>query len=195
VKKLEAFNHEIKLSDGKERFCEPCTISKQHAIPSHTPQERAKARLDLIHIDIAGGGATLPSTVATAMEDGEFDYKNADTPSLRGARYFMIIIDDYSRYRWFFILVNKSDALQTLIDWITKMKTQHGITPKRIRTDEGGEWVNHAAEQYTKDMGMQWEPTAPYAQSQDGIAERSIRTIVSRARTLMQAAPGLPREL
>ena len=42
---------------------------------------------------------------------------------------------------------------------------------------------------------MQWEPTAFYAQSQDGIAERSIRTIVSRARTLLQAAPGLPRAL
>src|SRR5450755_1928930 len=28
VKRLEAYNQDIKLSDGKERFCEPCTISK-----------------------------------------------------------------------------------------------------------------------------------------------------------------------
>jgi hypothetical protein len=44
-------------------------------------------------------------------------------------------------------------------------------------------------------MGIQWEPTGPYAQNQNGIAERSIRTIVSRARTLMLAAPGIPRVL
>ena len=42
---------------------------------------------------------------------------------------------------------------------------------------------------------MQWEPTASYAQSQDRITKRSIRTIVSRARTLLQAAPELPRAL
>jgi hypothetical protein len=99
VKRLEAYNQDVKLSDGKERFCEPCTISKQHIIPSHIPQERAKAKFDRIHIDIAGGGATLPPAISNAIEDGEFDYKNADTPSLRGARYFMIITDDYSRYR------------------------------------------------------------------------------------------------
>ena len=44
-------------------------------------------------------------------------------------------------------------------------------------------------------MKIQWEPTAFYAQSQDKIVKRSIRTIVSRARTLLQAAPGLLKAL
>jgi hypothetical protein len=113
---LEAYNQDVKLSDGKERFCEPCTISKQHAILNHIPQERAKAKLDRIHINIAGGSATLPPAINNAIEDGEFDYKNANTPSFRGARYFIIITNDYSRYRWFFILKLKSNALQTFIN-------------------------------------------------------------------------------
>ncbi len=41
---------------------------------------------------------------------------------------------------------------------------------------------------------MQWEFTAPYALNQDGVTERSIYTIISRAHTLLQAAPGLPKE-
>ena len=75
------------------------------------------------------------------------------------------------------------------------MRIQYGLTSKKIRTDENREWINNAGEAYTKSMGIQWEPTGPYAQSQDGIAERSIRTIVSRARTLMLAAPEIPRVL
>ena len=123
VKRLEAYNQNVKLSDRKKRFCELCTISKQHTIPSHIPQERAKAKLDRIHIDIASGDATLPPAISNAIEDSEFNYKNIDTPSLRGARYFMIITNDYSRYRWFFVLKLKSDALQTFINWITKIRT------------------------------------------------------------------------
>jgi hypothetical protein len=53
------------MSDAKERFCEPCRYGKQTATPNHTPQARAKARLERIHIDLAGGGATLPLTTDT----------------------------------------------------------------------------------------------------------------------------------
>jgi hypothetical protein len=43
-----------------------------------------------------------------------------DIPSIpKGAKYFMIIIDDYSRYRWFFALKRKSDVKKVLEDWIT----------------------------------------------------------------------------
>jgi hypothetical protein len=74
--------------------------------------------------------------LSVTIEDGEFDYKNTDTLSFRGARYFIIITDDYSRYRWFFVLKLKSDPLQIFIDWITKMRIQHNFTHKRIRTDK-----------------------------------------------------------
>jgi hypothetical protein len=44
-------------------------------------------------------------------------------------------------------------------------------------------------------MRIQWKPTESYAQNQNEIAERSIRIIISRARTLILAAPGIPRVL
>jgi hypothetical protein len=96
---LELFNFDIKLYDGKIRLCELYTLSKQYAISNHAPQIRAKTRLERIYIDIAGGGATLPPAIAKAIEKGEFDYKNASQFSLRDTRYFMMIINDYSRYR------------------------------------------------------------------------------------------------
>jgi hypothetical protein len=38
--------------------------------------------------------------------------------TLKGVKYFMIITDDYSRYRWFFALKRKLDAKKVLEDWI-----------------------------------------------------------------------------
>jgi hypothetical protein len=96
---LESHNFDIKLSNGKTRFCESYTLGKQYAIPNHEPQPRAEAKLDRIHINIAGGGATLPPAIAEAIEDSEFDYKNASQSLMRGARYFILITDDYFRYR------------------------------------------------------------------------------------------------
>ena len=50
-------------------------------------------------------------------------------------------------------------------------------------------------EDFTKEQEIKWEPTAPHSQNQDGVAERSIRTIISRARTSLLAAPNLPKSL
>src|SRR5450755_3752616 len=44
-------------------------------------------------------------------------------------------------------------------------------------------------------LGAHLEPTALYSQSQNGVAERSIYTIVSRARTMLHATSDLPKEL
>jgi hypothetical protein len=40
-------------------------------------------------------------------------------PISKSAKYFMIITDNYSRYRWFFALKQKLDAKKVLEDWIT----------------------------------------------------------------------------
>jgi hypothetical protein len=45
------------------------------------------------------------------------------------------------------------------------MRTQYRLTSKKIRTDKGGEWINNAGKAYAKNMGIQWEPTGPYAQN------------------------------
>jgi hypothetical protein len=96
---LESYNFDIKLSDGKTRFCELYTLDKQYIIFNYKSQSRAEARFDKIYINIAGGGAILSSAIAEAIEDSEFDYKNANQSSVRDARYFIFIIVDYFRYR------------------------------------------------------------------------------------------------
>jgi hypothetical protein len=69
-----------------------------------------------------------------------FDYNIPPIP--KGVKYFIIITDNYSRYRWFFTLKRKSDAKKVLEDWITIIQTQFYKTPKRIRTDCNKKWLN-----------------------------------------------------
>jgi hypothetical protein len=64
------------------------------------------------------------------------------SPTVKGSRYFMIITDDYTRYRWFYTLKYKSDAYTKLKEWAVFIRTQFGKILKRIRTDSGGEWLN-----------------------------------------------------
>jgi hypothetical protein len=69
-------------------------------------------------------------------------------PILKDAKYFMIITDNYSRYRWFFILKRKLDVIKRLKKWVIIIQTQFYKTPKRIRTDCNKKWLNKALSKF-----------------------------------------------
>jgi hypothetical protein len=94
VKQLATYSSQIKLANNKELFCEPCTYGKQYAIPNHEPQPRAEAAFDLIHVDLDGGKKSLLKANSRILT---FDYDIP--PTFKGAKYFIIITDNYSRYR------------------------------------------------------------------------------------------------
>jgi hypothetical protein len=94
VKQLATHSSQIKLANKKELFCESCAYSKQHAILNHEPQIRAEAAFDLIHVNLDGGKNSLPKANSRMLT---FDDDIPPTP--KGAKYFMIITDDYSQYR------------------------------------------------------------------------------------------------
>jgi hypothetical protein len=109
VKQLATHSSQIKLANDKELFCESCTYNKQYAISNYEPQIRAETIFDLIHINLGGGKNSLlkANSRMLAFDD--------DIPPIpKGAKYFIIITDNYSRYRWFFILKRKLDAAKRL---------------------------------------------------------------------------------
>jgi len=72
-------------------FCEHCVFGKLHRNKFPTAIHRTKGTLDYIHADCWG-----PSRVE----------------SYGGHRYFLSLIEDYSRMTWIFIMKHKSDALK-----------------------------------------------------------------------------------
>ena len=56
-----------------------------------------------------------------------------------GERYFMIVIDDFSKLTWVFLLREKSDAFEKFKTFKVLSKNQTGKNLKEILSDKGGE--------------------------------------------------------
>ena len=64
----------------------------------------------------------------------------------RCQKYFIIFIDDYSRYMNVYLLYNKNEALDAFKVFKTEVKNQCGKQIKIVRSDRGGEYYGR----YTK---------------------------------------------
>ena len=79
---------------------------------------RAKKQLDLVHTDLCGQiRPKIPS----------------------GKNYFLLIVDDYSRYMWIELLIAKDEALKCFKRVKTMAETEYGGKLRAFRSDRGGE--------------------------------------------------------
>lgn len=65
-----------------------------------------------------------------------------------GGRYFMSIVDDFSRRVWVFVLKTKDEALIN----VTKNKQEKKL--KYVRTDNGLEYMSHQFKELCSSKGL-----------------------------------------
>ena len=114
-------------------FCEHCVFGKLHRNKFPKAIHRTKGTLDYIHSDCWG-----PCRVE----------------SLGGCRFFVSIIDDYSRMTWVYMMKHKSEAFQKFKEWKILMENQTGKKIKRLRTDNGLEFCWSEFYQFCKGEGI-----------------------------------------
>ena len=149
------------------QFCEDCVYGKQHRLKFPKGVHTTKATLDLVHADCWG-----PSKV----------------PSLGGARYFLSVIDDYSRKTWVFMMKQKFEAFQNFKHWTVLMRNQTGKRVKRLRTDNGLEFCSEEFNNLCKEEGIARQHIFRHTPQQNGVAERMNRTLLERARCMLSNA-------
>jgi hypothetical protein len=101
-----------------EQFCDVCVLMKQRRLLF--PQQssfRAKERLKLVHGDLCD-----PVTSATPG----------------GRRYFLLLVDDLSRYMWVVILGSKGEAADAIRRAQAAAEAECGSKLCVLRTDNGG---------------------------------------------------------
>lgn len=108
-----------------------------------------------------------------------------EVESVGGKRYMLVIADDYSRYYHAILLRSKSDAFEAARDWIVLQERRTGCKVKRIRSDNGGEFVSEQWHQYYRENGILHERTVPYSPEQNGKAERAVRILKDGIRTYL----------
>nr|GEW90310.1 retrovirus-related Pol polyprotein from transposon TNT 1-94 [Tanacetum cinerariifolium] len=70
---------------------------------------------------------------------GRLDQDLTEVESLRGKRYFLSIVDAYSRRVWVYILRFKHEAFRKFKEWKQLVENQTGRTVKKLRTNNGCE--------------------------------------------------------
>jgi len=160
-------------SKTNEINCEVCAKCKIHVQPFKPSSNREKNILGLIHSDICGP---------------------MSTESIGGAKYFVTFIDDSSRYTEVAMLRNKSDVIQAFKNYKQRVENQTGLRIKRLRTDNGREYLSKDFNDFLKEEGIQRQLSVEYSPQQNGVAERANRTLVEMARCMMLQA-NLPDSL
>ncbi|GJT83626.1 zinc finger, CCHC-type containing protein [Tanacetum coccineum] len=149
-----------------KQLCSGCVVAKQmrQSFPNEA-QWRVSKPLELLHVDLCG-----PIT----------------PQSIGGNRYFLLIVGDWCRYMWVYLLKSKDDALAKfkIFKSQVEMETQHKV--KALRTDRGGEVNSHAFVKFCQEEGIQRQTTTPYTPQQNKVMERRNRTVVEMTRSSLK---------
>jgi transposase InsO family protein len=149
----------------KDRICSTCQAGKQVGV--HHPHKNIMTTdrsLELLHMDLFGPIAYI---------------------SIGGSKYWLVIVDDYSRFTWVYFLQEKSQTQETLKRFLRRAQNEFRLRIKKIRSDSGTEFKNSQIEGFLKEEGIKHEFSSPYTPQQNGVVERKNRTLLDMARTML----------
>ncbi|GKB89188.1 retrovirus-related pol polyprotein from transposon TNT 1-94 [Tanacetum coccineum] len=105
--------------------------------------------------------------------------------SVSGKKYILVIVDDYSRFTWVKCLRSKDEAPVFIINFLKMIQVRLKETVRRIRTDNGTEFVNQTLREYYEKVGISHETSVARSPQQNGVVERRNRTLIEAARTML----------
>ncbi|CAI7890045.1 unnamed protein product, partial [Closterium sp. NIES-54] len=151
-----------------------------------------------------GGLATTADQAATSSGDdsgapaitigGAGGSRRQEAARVRGQgheRYFLLVVDVYSRYTTVFPLHSKGEVPQVLIDWIRGARRQlsesfgSDLPVLRLHSDRGGEFSSDLLRAFYRSQGIRQTFTLPASPQKNGIAEHRIGMVMDVARTSM----------
>ncbi|KAK8937455.1 hypothetical protein KSP39_PZI012258 [Platanthera zijinensis] len=148
-------------------LCQSCQLGKHTKLPFVSSVSSTTAPFDIIHSDVW----TCP-----VMGNNNF-------------RYYVLFLDDYTHFVWVFPLAHKSQVFITFLAFCTyirtHIRTQFERDIKTFQCDNGREYDNTLFHTLGAQHGMQLRFSCPYTSSQNGEAERMIRTLNNMSRTLL----------
>ncbi|WVZ73170.1 hypothetical protein U9M48_021514 [Paspalum notatum var. saurae] len=164
VRGLPAIEHVSEL-------CDSCLAGKQRRAPfPKTANYRAQDPLELVHSDLC-----RPIKPATHG----------------GRRYFLLLVDDSSRFMWLRLLTAKDQAAEAIKEIKARAEMETGKKLRVLRIDRGGEFNSEEFARYCAGEGVGRHLTAPYSPQQNGVVERRSQTVVGMARSMLKAK-GMP---
>jgi transposase InsO family protein len=142
----------LPLISHAEQFCDTCVLAKHRCgvFPKQSKYCADKA-LDLVHGDLC-----RPVKPATPG----------------GRHYFLLLVDDDTRYTWVVLLTAKSEASSAIKRIQAAIEKECGRKLRVLRIDNQGEFTAAEFATYCVDEGITRHFSAPYTPQQNGVVER-----------------------
>jgi transposase InsO family protein len=86
-----------------------------------------------------------------------------------GKKYFLLLVDDRSRFMWVALLAAKGDTLAAMKMFKAKVETERHL--RVLRTDNGGEFTSIEFEMYCTENGVERQHMVPYTPQQNDVVE------------------------
>nr|GEZ37108.1 hypothetical protein [Tanacetum cinerariifolium] len=154
-----------KLKFEKDHLCSACAMGKSTR-KTHKPksEDTNQEKLYLLHMDLCG-----PMHVE----------------SVNGKKYILVIVDDYSRFTWVKFLRSKDETSDFIIKFLKMIQVRLKVPVRRIRTDNGTEFVNHTLRDYYEEVGISHETSVARSSQQNRVVGRRNRTLIEAACTML----------
>jgi transposase InsO family protein len=108
--------------------------------------------------------------------------------SVFGYRYYVLFMDDYTRYSWIFPIRLKSKVFGHFSTFAMYVKTRFSLSIKQFQSDGEKEYDNLQFKQFCATNGIVHHFSCPHTPQQNGLAERKHRHIADMGRTLLHTA-------
>ena len=152
-------------------FCNSCLCNKSHRLPFSTSTLTSSKPLQIIFSALWG-----PSPIL----------------SIDQKRYYVIFVDQYTKYIWLYTLKNKDEVTSIFKKFHPLVEKYFGQKLLSLYTDGGGEYIG--LQSYLSSQGIEHKLSPPYTPQRIALAERRHRQIIETAKTLLHQA-SLPHHL
>jgi transposase InsO family protein len=133
VNKREAVREMPQITKPTNTLCKHCQQGKQTKTRFKSKEYSTTKPLEIVHIDLVG-----PTT----------------TKGLKGERYFMLLVDDYTRMTAVCFLKNKSEAFENFKIYKEMVENEMDSRIKCLRSDNGGEFTSKEFMDYCSNHGI-----------------------------------------
>ncbi|GJU90917.1 putative RNA-directed DNA polymerase [Tanacetum coccineum] len=155
---MNVLKHKLDFEKDKtDNVCEVCHKAKQTRDPFPLSKHQTKVLGDIVHLDV---------------------WEPYKVQSREGYKYFLTIVDDFSRSVWVFLLREKDEVYQNIVTFYNLIDNQFNKSLKIFKSDNGTGFINQSMDKFYREKGILHQTSCPYTPQQNGVAERKHRHLL-----------------